>query len=462
MRGCVAVLGAAACAAAADLTAETFDDEVFREGRGAFVKFYAPWCGHCKRMAPAWQDLAELYSGSDKVIVGSVDCTTQSAVCDRFGVQGFPTLKWWAPGERSPREYSGGRHADALQSHVAKTMLGGAEPPRKAKAKKVAGANVQVRKVSAARLQPGMTGGEGIMAFITGDADSFPALEIAARRPEPRLVFLDQFGEFFGQLPLEESTSPADLRKILADQGITPETPRPKVKDTDAGISCVAWRQVTASGARHPVGDVSCRARIHPGGGVGYCECDEGRRVKVWLHDKRQTFTCNSICRSGLHWLEQGDRQGGPDLDVPPGRLIHAAIAAEGASAAAEEKPQAAAEGAAGGGGQVVELGPDTFKAETGSARDTLVFFHATWCGHCKKLMPAYRELAKFYAGRQADLLVASYDAPANPDVAKAQGVRSFPWIVYYPKQGGTPVKFEGDRSLEGLKHFVDERLGIM
>ena len=53
-------------------------------------QFYAPWCGHCKALKPAWIDLARQLGG--KVKVGAVDCTSDKATCDEFGVRGEPGL----------------------------------------------------------------------------------------------------------------------------------------------------------------------------------------------------------------------------------------------------------------------------------------------------------------------------------------------------------------------------------
>ena len=51
---------------------------------------YAPWCGHCKKLAPAWDELAGVLE--DSVQVGKVDCTAHSDTCSRFDVKGYPTL----------------------------------------------------------------------------------------------------------------------------------------------------------------------------------------------------------------------------------------------------------------------------------------------------------------------------------------------------------------------------------
>lgn len=65
-----------------------------------FIKFFAPWCGHCKELAPVWEQLAADYADSDKYLIAEVDCTTpetQSWCSDTFDVEGFPTMLYGDP-----------------------------------------------------------------------------------------------------------------------------------------------------------------------------------------------------------------------------------------------------------------------------------------------------------------------------------------------------------------------------
>jgi len=75
------------------------NDESFAaktKGKVAFIKFYSPWCGHCKDMASDWEKLGAEYDGNDDVIIGEVDCTDDDSeeVCEEQNVEGFPTLKY--------------------------------------------------------------------------------------------------------------------------------------------------------------------------------------------------------------------------------------------------------------------------------------------------------------------------------------------------------------------------------
>merc|ERR1712205_24818 len=78
---------------AVELTDRTFSRT--KDGSTWFVKMYAPWCGHCKKLAPTWDELAKwaFDTYEKKVTVAKLDCTKNAATCQEHDVSGYPTLK---------------------------------------------------------------------------------------------------------------------------------------------------------------------------------------------------------------------------------------------------------------------------------------------------------------------------------------------------------------------------------
>jgi protein disulfide-isomerase A6 len=122
----------AAAEAVLDLTPKNFDSVVLKSGKPALVEFFAPWCGHCKNLAPTYEELATTFQhASDKVTVAKVDADNHKDLGKRFGVQGFPTLKWFDGKSDKPSEYDGGRDLESLQKWI--TDKTGVRPKVKAK-----------------------------------------------------------------------------------------------------------------------------------------------------------------------------------------------------------------------------------------------------------------------------------------------------------------------------------------
>jgi thioredoxin domain-containing protein 5 len=98
------------------LTADNFEAET--EGKTAFVKFYAPWCGHCVALSPTWDSLASKVHGNiDDTKIGKVDCTVEQELGAKFAVRGYPTLILIdKEGEQHP--YRGARDEDSLMAFV--------------------------------------------------------------------------------------------------------------------------------------------------------------------------------------------------------------------------------------------------------------------------------------------------------------------------------------------------------
>ncbi|XP_068659766.1 protein disulfide-isomerase like 2-1-like [Aristolochia californica] len=99
------------------LTEENFEKEVGQD-RGALVEFYAPWCGHCKKLAPEYEKVAMGFKKSKSVLIGKVDCDDQKNLCSKNGVTGYPTIKWFTAKSLEPKKYEGARTAEALVEFV--------------------------------------------------------------------------------------------------------------------------------------------------------------------------------------------------------------------------------------------------------------------------------------------------------------------------------------------------------
>lgn len=83
------------------------------------IKFYAPWCGHCKSLAPTWEKLAEVVG--DAFHVAEVDCTKNEDVAKAQGIRGYPTIKFIEPGLEAPLEVRVSRTVKNFVDYVVRT-----------------------------------------------------------------------------------------------------------------------------------------------------------------------------------------------------------------------------------------------------------------------------------------------------------------------------------------------------
>jgi len=110
------------------LTEKSFKNHVAKGD--TFIKFYAPWCGHCKKLAPTWDELAAKMGADGKATIAKVDCTKSQSLCQEHGIKGYPTLAYFRKGEKV-EAYRGGRTMKDLSDFVA--SMSGEEKKAEAK-----------------------------------------------------------------------------------------------------------------------------------------------------------------------------------------------------------------------------------------------------------------------------------------------------------------------------------------
>ena len=117
----VALALLAAIALAGDvisLNPENFDSVVLDTDKNVLVKFYAPWCGHCVKMAPAYVELAKTNADAD-VVIAELDASAHQALAGKFGIRGFPTLKFFTKENKEGKAYQGARDQASMESYIA-------------------------------------------------------------------------------------------------------------------------------------------------------------------------------------------------------------------------------------------------------------------------------------------------------------------------------------------------------
>ncbi|ALC41135.1 CG4670 [Drosophila busckii] len=83
------------------LTATNFNASVLEQNRSSLVEFYNTYCGHCRRFAPTYKELAaELHGWQDVVAISAIDCAAEenNGICRTYEVMGYPTMRYMGPG----------------------------------------------------------------------------------------------------------------------------------------------------------------------------------------------------------------------------------------------------------------------------------------------------------------------------------------------------------------------------
>ena len=106
------------------LTSENFNSFI-AENSKVLVEFYAPWCGHCKKLAPEYEKAAQLLKADENIdtVLAKVDATEEKDLASKYGVRGFPTLKYFTGDVENPSDYSGGRTESTIVSWLSQRAL---------------------------------------------------------------------------------------------------------------------------------------------------------------------------------------------------------------------------------------------------------------------------------------------------------------------------------------------------
>jgi len=431
-------------------------DEVVNDGTTVLVEFYAPWCGHCKSLEPEYAKAAtKLKEEGSEVKLAKVDATIETKLAEKFGVQGFPTLKFFKKG--AALEYGGGRTENEIVNWLKKKT----GPP----ATELADAEA-VKKFTDAR-DVAVVGffndreSELAKAFIKA-ADSIDSIEFGIAAPSSsgdlavtgdKIVltkkFDDKRADYTGEAKSEDIAAFAKSESVALVTEFTDEA-APKIfggdikshillfisKKAENFASTIETFTETAKAFKGKVlfiyidTDVEDNGRILEFFGLKAADAPTMRLIKLEGDMTKFVPESNELSVEKITSFVQAYLDG----TLKP-FLMSADIPEDW-----DKNP-------------VKVLVGKNFKEVAMSAeKNVLVEFYAPWCGHCKQLVPIWDKLGEKFKD-SADIVIAKMDSTAN-EVEEVK-VQSFPTIKYFPKEGGV-VDYNGGRTLDDFVKFLE------
>uniref|UniRef100_A0AAR2IUT1 Protein disulfide-isomerase n=1 Tax=Pygocentrus nattereri TaxID=42514 RepID=A0AAR2IUT1_PYGNA len=425
------------------------------------VEFFAPWCGHCQRLAPEYEAAATRLKGT--VSLAKVDCTVSSETCGRFGVSGYPTLKIFRNGEEAS-SYEGPRTADGIVSYMKKQVgpssvplrseadlnsfintfdasvvgfFSGTESPQLAEFLKASSAlRDSYRFAHSTDLRIGLkhnvqiTGGTGEIFYSVVSKlllrFFFSITQNSIKQPFMNLLnFFPHFCELFWTA---RCSKPVVIGKFLVLQLILHAYVHALTCFNHLPLRVMkVATQFQSRGLTFAVADwEEFQEELEEEFGLGLSDGGELPVITIRTRAGHKYIMQEEFTRDGKsleNFLE----------DYFAGRLKR--------YVKSEPIPES-------NDGPVKVLVADTFEEIVNNPeKDVLVEFYAPWCGHCKNLEPKYTELGEKLSGNP-NIVIAKMDATAN-DVPPNYDVQGFPTIYFAPAgQKDQPRKYEGGREV--------------
>jgi protein disulfide-isomerase/protein disulfide-isomerase A1 len=417
---------------------QTYIDE---NPEGVLIEFYAPWCGHCKKLEPEYEKAAKtLFDEGNKTPLVKVDATeaANSDASQKYGVQGYPTIKWFVGG--SPADYDGPRDAAGIVDWI-KSMTGPAVTEGEAKGdeklsvtwhgddastfEEVAKANR--KKASWFHVKGGA--GKMVVKHKGEDAvESTPADKEAMEK-----AFKDSAFPLWGELNGETFGTYMEKGGGLVWALLK--------MDSDKVTEAVDENRETWHGIAKALGSDYA---------VTWTNTNEFGKVLESMFGVTEFPKVVVQAKAGAkkNYIYEGEMT--KDAIVAYVEKVKAGEVEP--HLRSEEVPEEPQEGPV-----KVVVGKNLEKLLFTEDKDVLLEVYAPWCGHCKKLEPEYIKVGKkvIKEGFEDILTIAKMDGTANDSPVESIEWTGFP-TMYYVKMGNKePVKYDGGRDAKGIWKWI-------
>ncbi|XP_027086262.1 protein disulfide isomerase-like 1-4 [Coffea eugenioides] len=426
----------------------------------AMVEFYAPWCGHCKALAPEYAAAATELKNleGEKVALAKVDATEQHELAEQYEVQGFPTVFFFADGEHKP--YTGQRSKDAIVTWIKKkigpgvgniTTVDDAERILTSEDKVVLGFLNSLVGSESQELAAASKLDDDVNFYQTVNPNVAKLFHIETDMKRPALVLLKKVAEkvtlFDGQFTKSAIVEFVSANKLPLVTTFTRES-APLIFESPIKKQLLLFATSSDSGKVVPTFQEA--AKDFKGKLIFvYVEMDNedtGRPVADY-------FGIEGNASKVLGFLGNDDAK----KYIFDGEITLEKIKAFGADFLEDKlKPFYKSDPipTTNDGDVKIVVGNNFDEIVLEESKDVLLEIYAPWCGHCQALEPTYNKLAKHLRGIES-IVIAKMDGTTNEHPrAKADG---FPTLLFFPagNKSSEPIPVETDRTVVALYKFL-------
>lgn len=441
------------------LTTSNFD-EVIKTHKYILVEFYAPWCGHCKALAPEYAKAAgQLNSEGSEVRLGKVDATIQTELGERFKIRGYPTIKFFIDG--TPIEYAGGRSSDEIIQWIKKKSGPAALPIATSEDLKKFQADNEVAVLGlfknaesdAAKAFNGVAQVVDSVSFgIATEQALFDELKVSG---DEHVILFKNFDEgrndFDGKFVEEEIKKFIHSNQLALVSEFNQETAQ-KIFGGDIKVHNLLFISKSSSDYAKVVEEFRTAAKKFKGQIIFVTidtDVDENERVLEFFglkKDDAPTIRLISLAKDMTKYKPESNEISGAvveqfvqdffDNKLKP-HLLSQDVPEDWDSKAVK-----------------VLVGKNFNDIARDKSKTVLVEFYAPWCGHCKQLAPIYDKLGEKFQDRSSEFVIAKMDSTVNEleDIK----IQSFPTIKLFPKDSDEVIDYNGERTLEAMAKFVE------
>jgi len=440
------------------LTVDNFQ-EVVDGNEFILVEFYAPWCGHCKALAPEFAKAAGILAERDSPIkLGKLDATEEGAIAEKFEVRGYPTLKFFKNGK--PLEYGGGRTADTIVSWLekktgpaAKTLASLEDAKAYADGKPVAIIGFfKDETTDAAKAFLSAAGSMDDFEFAIAGDDAIAA-EYGVEGEA--ILLLKDFDD--GKAVLSEGITEEAVVAFISSESLplvidfNHETAQ-KIFSGEIKSHLLVFSSAKADSHADTLTMLKEIATENKGKmlfvTINTDEEDHKRILEFFAikDEELPTFRAIKLGEDMAKFKPADDTIETANVKSFVGEFLEGKLKQH---LMTEDIPEDWDKE-----GVKTLVGKNFHDVAMNPEKDVLVEFYAPWCGHCKQLTPIWDKLGEKYADHES-IVIAKMDSTVNElEEVKVQG---FPTIKLFKKGTNEVVDYNGDRTEEGFTKFLEE-----